>query len=314
MTELTAPAQLPIRLPDVLQNRLDALVRSMLTPDTGGFDFLAPSGESAFVAPQSMSWRIFKNPVSLYIGGVAAVILELAEPRVRTGVWEHTRFRTNPVGRMQRTGLAAMATVYGARSKAETMIAAVRRAHENVEGRTPAGEPYRASDPALLDYVQVTATYGFAMAYSTFVRRLRPAEIDAVFAEAREPARLYGALRPPATLAEASIRMQRMLPRLEPSDILFEFLDTVADAPILPAPLRPFQRLLVRAAISLTPPWAQEVLQIAPHGLRAGERLVVRQAGALADRVVLDSAPPVLACRRLGLPRSYLYGSVAAGA
>ena len=40
-----------------------------------------------------MSWRVFKNPLSLFIGGITAVIMELAEPRVRTGVWEHTTFR-----------------------------------------------------------------------------------------------------------------------------------------------------------------------------------------------------------------------------
>ena len=45
----------------------------------------------------------------LVVGGIAAVILELAEPRVRTGVWEHTSFRRDPVTRMRRTGYAAIA-------------------------------------------------------------------------------------------------------------------------------------------------------------------------------------------------------------
>jgi uncharacterized protein (DUF2236 family) len=46
---------------------------------------------------------VFKNPVSLFIGGVTAVIMELAEPRVRTGIWEHTTFRVNPIQRLRRT-------------------------------------------------------------------------------------------------------------------------------------------------------------------------------------------------------------------
>jgi len=29
------------------------------------------------VSPESVSWRVFKNPLSLFIGGVAAVIMEL---------------------------------------------------------------------------------------------------------------------------------------------------------------------------------------------------------------------------------------------
>ena len=73
--------------------------------------------------------------------GIAAVILELAEPAVRTGVWKHSTFRQDPLGRLQRTGLAAMVTVYGARSIAERMIQGVVRMHAGVTGETPAGEP-----------------------------------------------------------------------------------------------------------------------------------------------------------------------------
>jgi uncharacterized protein (DUF2236 family) len=34
------------------------------------------------LGPDSVSWKIFKNPLGLYIGGIAAVVLQLAEPRV----------------------------------------------------------------------------------------------------------------------------------------------------------------------------------------------------------------------------------------
>jgi uncharacterized protein (DUF2236 family) len=90
--------------------------------------------------------------------------MELAEPRVRTGLWEHTTFRVNPVGRLRRTGLAAMVTIYGARRTAEVMITRVRRMHDMVAGTTPTGEVYRASDPELLNWVHGTAAYGFLQA------------------------------------------------------------------------------------------------------------------------------------------------------
>lgn len=48
----------------------------------------------------------------MFIGGITAVILEFAEPRVRDGVWDHTDFRKNPRGRVQRTGLALMLGMY----------------------------------------------------------------------------------------------------------------------------------------------------------------------------------------------------------
>jgi uncharacterized protein (DUF2236 family) len=162
----------PIVLPWLLQRGLEAAMRALF--DLGGqssADFLQPVGEPALVSPDSVSWRVFKYPLSLFIGGVAAVIMELAEPRVRTGVWEHTTFRIDPNRRLRRTGFAAMVTIYGARSKAEAMIARVRRMHDRVAGSTPAGEAYRANDPELLNWVQGTAAYGFLQAYNDMYGR-----------------------------------------------------------------------------------------------------------------------------------------------
>src|SRR4051812_1287156 len=119
-----------------------------------GRTFALPAGEPALAPADSVSWRIFKNPIALFVGGVAAVILELAEPAVRTGGWEPSGFRDDPHRRLERTAMAAMVTVYGARSVAEAMIAEVVRRHECVTGTTPAGEPYRANDPHLLTWVQ----------------------------------------------------------------------------------------------------------------------------------------------------------------
>jgi Uncharacterized protein conserved in bacteria len=54
--------------------------------DRSHIDVSRPVGEAALLSPESVSWRVFKNPLSLFIGGVTAVIMELAEPRVRAGV------------------------------------------------------------------------------------------------------------------------------------------------------------------------------------------------------------------------------------
>ena len=96
----------PVVLPWPLQRGLEAATRALLDPgDQSSIDFLRPTGELALLPPDSISWRVFKNPISLFIGGVTAVIMELAEPRVRTGVWEHTTFRLDPIRRLRRTGL-----------------------------------------------------------------------------------------------------------------------------------------------------------------------------------------------------------------
>ena len=297
----------PIVLPWPLQSSLEAATRALFDlGDQSSADFLRPIGEAALVSPDSVSWRVFKNPLSLFIGGVAAVIMELAEPRVRTGVWEHTTFRVDPVRRLRRTGLAAMVTIYGARSKAEAMIARVRRMHDRVAGSTPGGKAYRANDPELLDWVQGTAAYGFLQAYHNYVRPLSALERDRYYAEGTLAASLYGAS---ASTSEAALEMRfaAMSDRLEGSDILFEFLAIMRSAPILPLPLRPVQPLLIRAAVDLTPPWLQTIVGLTENGLNAWEAGMVRQIGAFADRLVLETNPAVQACRRMRLPANYLY-------
>jgi hypothetical protein len=97
----------PIVLPWPLQSGLEAAARALLkSGHLSHIDFSRPTGEAALVSPDSVSWRVFKNPLSLFIGGVTAVVMELAEPRVPTGVWEHTTFRQDPIRRLRRTGLA----------------------------------------------------------------------------------------------------------------------------------------------------------------------------------------------------------------
>jgi uncharacterized protein (DUF2236 family) len=297
-------------LPALFERPIDRAYLQLLRPEGAPVvDFSQPRGEPALVPADSVSWRIFKNPISLFIGGIAAVILELAEPGVRTGVWEHSSFRREPVKRLQRTGLAAMITVYGARSVAEPMIAGVVRRHGAVSGHTPDGAAYHANDTDLLDWVQFTAGFGFAVAYNDYVRPLSAADMDRLYAEGAPAGRLYGAVTAPQSQAEADALFERMRPRLEPSPIVFEFLDIMHRAPAFPWPMRPLQPLLIRAAVSMTPDWVRDRLGLsAQYGLQSWERPLVRQAGALADRIVLHSSPAVQSCLRLGLPAGYLYG------
>lgn len=292
-----------------IEARLDAAARDFLYKGRAdAIDFAEPAGEPALLPPHSISWRIFKNPVSLFIGGVAAVILEFAEPRVRTGVWEHSTFRDNAVARLKRTGLAAMITVYGARSLAEKMIAGVRRMHDRVAGVTPGGEPYAASDIELLNWVQATATFGFLEAYSAYVAPLSDADKDRCYRETQASAALYGAVGAPDSLAAQRALFAQMLPRLERSDIVFEFLKIMKIAPALPGPLQLSQHSFVRAAVDLTPPDIRAVLGLTRrYGLRPVEGRIVRRLGRRADRLMLRSSPAVRACLRMGLPEDYLY-------
>ncbi len=298
-----------IRLPRRLQQKLETAFGELLHPvGQPKLDFARPAGESALAGPDSVSWRVFKNPVVLFVGGVAAVLLELAEPEVRAGVWQHSTFRSDPLSRLRRTGLAAMITVYGARSVAEPMIARVVGLHAKVRGITASRLAYSATDPRLLTWVHATAAFGFAEAYSRYVEALSDAQFDGFYREGEAAARLYGAADVPTSNHGMQALFASMRSELEPSPITFDFLRIMRETPALPAPFSWLQSILVKAAVDTVPHWARERLGLTDrYGLRPHERRLVQWAAALAERVVVRDSPPVQSCVRLGLPFDYLY-------
>ena len=278
-------------------------------------DFLNPHGAPALYSADSVSWQVFKNPVSLFIGGITAVLLELAEERVRTGVWEHSIFPTDPLTRMERTGLMAHVSVYAPAAVAEKLIRGVVAMHGRVEGKTPKGTPYRANDPELLDWVQCTVSYGFMEAYAAFCRPLTDEQRDRFYKESIASARLFLAHGAPQSQAEQRQLFERMQPHLEPHPIISQFLDIVLRISALPAVLRPLQSMMVRAGVQMLPGWVLERLNLqGPQWqLKSWERRLLRGMGALFERVPIPNAAPTLASRRMGLPARYLYRGFTAG-
>lgn len=280
-------------------------IQELMKPPAGmAFDFSQPAGEPALAPADGVAWRVFANPVALFVGGVAAVLLELAEPSVRSGVWDHSSFQRDPQTRLKRTGFAAMMTVYGPRSAAKKMIAHVVHMHGHVRGATPDGVAYHANDPRLLDWVHATATFGFTEAYHQYARRLSREEKDASFAEGLSSAMLYGATGAPRSWAEWETLLTTTAPSLEDSDILADFMTIMAQAKILPAPLRWLQRLLVRAAVQIIPEPVRSLPQLRGRGLRLGEATLVRALAHIAALVPLGDAPPAQAARRLAAGRA----------
>ena len=275
-------------------------VQELMQPPEGmGFDFSQPAGEPALAPADGVSWRVFANPVSLFVGGVAAVLLELAEPSVRSGVWDHSSSQRDPGTRLRRTGYAAMMTVYGPRSAAEALIARVVRMHGHVEGVTAAGVPYHANDPRLLDWVQATASFGFTEAYHQYVRPLTATEKDAAFAEAAPAARLYGASGAPHSWAAWEATLTATAPGLEGSDVMADFMRIMGEAPIMPSSMRWVQRLLVRAAVEMTPEPVRSLPQLKGRGLGFGEATLVKAMGRAATALPLGDTPPAKSARRV---------------
>jgi uncharacterized protein (DUF2236 family) len=274
------------------------------------FDYSQPTGAAALMPPGSVAWRIYKNQIALAIGGVAAVLMEFADPRIRSGVWDHSIYPVDPIGRSQRTGHAAMIGVYGPADAARRLIAGVGRMHAKVSGETPGGIAYKATDPDLVDWVSATAGYGFLTAYDRFVAPVSEADQNRFFRESDAVAALYGVQNKLTCRADFFTMMDTLAAGFEPHPITIEFLDIIQSGKAAPTVPRFLHRALARAAVTILPPLIRERLELGREfDLTLTDRMAVKLVARLAERKHDPASPPAQASVRLGLPSDFLYRS-----
>lgn len=275
-------------------------------------DFKNPPGEPSGLEPDSMHWKVYKNPVAMAVGGVAAVLMEFADARIRSGVWDHSTYKQDPIGRSKRTGVAAMVGVYGPKRAAERVIQGVTNMHARVNGSTPNGAPYRALDPELLDWVSATAAYGFLTAYDVFCERVPEADKTRYYAEAAPGAKLYGVQNSPTCTADFFKMMDRLVDRFESHPINEEFLDIVMSGAAAPETPKYLSRATVRASVSLLPPVVRSKLGLgSKYDFSPIDRMVVKTLGKYLNHKPIPGSPPYDASIRIGLPGNFLYLSKA---
>jgi uncharacterized protein (DUF2236 family) len=152
-----------------------------------------------YFSPESVVRRLGNSPVTPFLGGGAAVLLQVAHPLVACGVVEHSGFDRDLWRRLVGTLRALYLITFGTREEAERAGARVRAVHAHVQGRTrerlgpfPPGTVYSACDPELMLWVHATLVYSSLAAYERFVARLTEHERDAYHREMNLVARLFG--------------------------------------------------------------------------------------------------------------------------
>jgi uncharacterized protein (DUF2236 family) len=231
----------------------------------------------------------------MLIGGFAALMFQTLHPLAMAGVAAHSRFREDPLGRLQRTARFVAGTTFGGMPFVEQLIDEVTTVHGRVRGIAPDGRPYAASDPDLLTFVHVTEVSSFLAGYQRYsARPLLRVEKDQYFAEVAEIARRLGAARVPTSLDEVRSYVSDIVPELRrsaQSDEALEFLrrpvgDALTDSVA--------QKIIVSAAVELLPRPIRSL--IAPARFIPGRKaLVVAAAGsfAIATRWAIGPSPVV---------------------
>ena len=98
---------------------------------------------------------------SMFVGGLRALLLQSLHPLAMAGVAEHSNYRDNPWGRLQRTSTFLAETTFGSAVDAQRAVDHVRGIHRRVHGIAADGRPYTATDPHLLEWVHIAEADSF---------------------------------------------------------------------------------------------------------------------------------------------------------
>lgn len=154
------------------------------------FDPRAHPGDTGLFGPGSASWQVIGEPAAI-VGGLRGLLVQLLHPLAVAGVADHSRFRGDPMGRLQRTSAYVVTTTFGALPEALAVARAVRSVHRRVRGSAPDGRPYAADDPRLLTWVSVALTSSFLATDRAFAPQpVRSSAADAFVAEQSRAAAL----------------------------------------------------------------------------------------------------------------------------
>jgi uncharacterized protein (DUF2236 family) len=264
------------------------------------------ASRDGYFPPESVIRRIGNSALTPFLGGGAAVLLQVAHPLVAAGVVEHSDYRDDLWRRLVRTLRALYLITYGTKAEADQAGEAVRRGHARVRGVTtealgpfPAGTPYSATDPGLMLWVHATLVHVSLQLYQRHVRRLQPAEEERYYREMAIVAQIFGT---PAGVIPPSLREFReyLSAQIDAGPITVttparNVADVILAAP-LPAPMRvliPAHRLATAATL---PPRLQE-----EYGLPwSPARRVAFHVAARAVRVT--TTPVLAAASHLRLP------------
>lgn len=162
-----------------------------------------PSPDPGLFGPGSVTWRVMREPRLLLAAG-RALLLQAANPLVAQGAIDHSTYRTDPYGRLDRTVLWVTVVCFGTTREAERVAGRVTGLHGRVSGelptangteRVPAGTPYTAGDPALLRWVHASFVDTMLVAHDALVGGLTTRDRDTFVREWDAVARLMGVTR-----------------------------------------------------------------------------------------------------------------------
>ena len=217
---------------------------------------------------------------SMFVGGLRALLLQSLHPLAMAGVAQHSDYRGDPWGRLQRTSTFLAVTTFGTATDAQRAVDKVRGIHRRVRGQAPDGRDYRADDPHLLEWVHIAEVDSFLKAYQLYgAAPLDQTGRDDYVADTARVAAALGVLDPPRTEADLRARLAGYRSELASTEAAREAARFLLITPPLSLLARAPYGVLAAAAVSMLPLWARLPLRL-PY-LPPLEATAIRPSGRI---------------------------------
>jgi uncharacterized protein (DUF2236 family) len=170
--------------------------------------------------PGSAVWAV-NGSMPTMIAGVRALLMQTLHAGAMAGVHDHSRYREDPMGRLDNTVRWVLTTSFGDRAAAAGAARWVTGVHERITGtyEDAAGSerPYSAQDPRLLLWVHDAFTDAFLGTHEIWGGPI-PGGPDAYVREWAESGRLLGVPDPPESVAELRAQLDGFASELKPDE------------------------------------------------------------------------------------------------
>ena len=241
---------------------------------------LADGDDAGYFPPSSAVWAVHSSTTTI-VAGVRALLMQALHPGALAGVWDHSRFREDPLGRLAGTIRWIFTVTYGSTGAARAASAWVSRMHESVSGEFTDGHGvarnYSAADPELLRWVHIAFMDAFLSANQRYGRQV---DGDAYVREWAQAGRLMGVAAPPESEAAMRTELREWHRRgeLRADARVREVLAFIRNPPLPGSQLKGY-RVIFSAAVDSLEPEFRELLVLRrsrfPRLTRAGVRVVL---------------------------------------
>ena len=271
---------------DVVRGRMGAVIFSRIAGDEGPRRrerILFAEGPRRFGPGDAIC--AVHGDASMFAGGIRALLLQSLHPLAMAAVDQHSGYRGDPWGRLQRTSTFLAETTFGTIDDADRAVSIVRAVHRRITGTAPDGRPYAASDPHLLRWVHVAEIDSFLRAHDRYgATPLDAAGRDEYIAQSAVVAKALGATDVPETVAELDEVMADYRPELASTPAARQAARFILVHPPVPLTLRLPYSMLSAAAVGLMPRWSRRELRL-PY-LPVTEATAVRASGMLVTAAI----------------------------